>query len=209
MKIGDLDIDISAETSLEMLIVLSYYCAYDGSEAEANQVRPLLLTQIEQCSDETLKNQALFALSLLSKGPIENVGLSKFDHSSVQEQITLLAQTAYTSERFSHCAQYDEIKKINDHLNLRIFDHEPESVHDDDDDDNFDVVYGNPTVDLSNMDLLNLILVDRYLFTNVPLGLGPDTTLNITAELERRSTCGDVIAAAILSWSELYFYREH
>jgi hypothetical protein len=59
------------------------------------------------------------------------------------------------------------------------------------------------------MDLLNLILVDRYLFINVPLGLGPDNSLNLTAELELRSNNGDTIATAILAWFDLYFYREH
>jgi hypothetical protein len=44
---------------------------------------------------------------------------------------------------------------------------------------------------------------------NVPLGLGPDNSLNLTAELERRSTTDDTIATAILAWFDLYFYREH
>jgi hypothetical protein len=59
------------------------------------------------------------------------------------------------------------------------------------------------------MDLLNLVAVDRYLFMNVPLGLGPDTTLSIVAELERRSERGDQTATAALAWEVLYFNEEH
>jgi hypothetical protein len=209
MRIGDFDIVLTAETSLEMLIVLAYYCAYDGSEAEAAQVRPLLKNKLEQCNDETLKSQAQFALSMLSKQSVETADFSDFNRYTEKEQIAQLAKAAYTSETFDKCANYDEIKKIYNLINLRIFDHEPESVHTDGDEVNFEVDYGNLTVDLSDMDLLNLILVDRYLFMNVPLGLGPDNSLNLTAELERRSTTGDTIATAILAWFDLYFYSEH
>jgi hypothetical protein len=209
MKIGDFDIELSAETSLEMLIVLAYYCAYDGSEAEANQVLPLLEAKLEQCSDETLRSQGLFALSMLSKTLVEIANFSDFGNYTEQEQIAQLAKAAYTSETFDKCATYDEIKKIYNLINLRIFDHEPESVHSEGDEVNFEVDYGNLTVDLSDMDLLNLISVDRYLFINVPLGLGPDNSLNLAAELDRRSTTGDTIATAILAWFDLYFYREH
>jgi hypothetical protein len=209
MKIGDFDIELSAETSLEMLIVLTYYCAYDGSEAEAAQVRPLLEAQLEQCNDDTLKSQGLFALSMLSKTPVETADFNDFDRYIEKGQIAQLAKAAYTSETFANCAHYDEIKKIYNLITLRIFDHEPESVHTDGDEVNFEVDYGNLTVDLSDMDLLNLILVDRYLFMNVPLGLGPDNSLNLTAELVRRSNDGDTIATAILAWFDLYFYRAH
>jgi hypothetical protein len=117
------------------------------------------------------------------------------------------------SEIFANCAQYDEIKLIYNSITLRIFDHEPESIHPNGDEVNFDVEYGNLTVDLSDMDLLNLILADRYLFTNVPLGLGPDNSLNLTAELDHRSTslapASSPLAPAILAWSTLYFYRDH
>jgi hypothetical protein len=209
MKVGEFNIELTAETSLEMLIVLAYYCVYDGCEAEANQVLPLLETKLEQCNDETLKSQGLFALSMLSKTSVEMANFSDFVNYTEQEQIAELAKAAYTSETFGKCANYDEIKKIYNLINLRIFDHEPESVHTDGDEVNFEVDYGNLTIELSDMDLLNLILVDRYLFMNVPLGLGPDNSLNLTAELERRSTTGDTIATAILAWFDLYFYREH
>jgi hypothetical protein len=209
MRIGDFDIVLTAETSLELLIVVAYYCAYDGSEAEAEQVRTLLDAQLEQCNDEILRSQGLFALSMLSKTPVEIANFSDFDSYTEREQIAELAKAAYTSETFGKCANYDEIKKIYNLITLRIFDHEPESVHPDGDEVNFEVDYGNLTVDLSDMDLLNLILVDRYLFMNVPLGLGPDNSLNLTAELERRSTTSDTIATAILAWFDLYFYREH
>jgi hypothetical protein len=209
MKVGEFNIELTTETSLEMLIVLAYYCAYDSSEAEAAQVRPLLEAQLEQCNDETLRSQGLFAFSMLSKTSVEMADFNDFDSYTEQEQIAELAKAAYTSETFDKCANYDEIKKIYNLINLRIFDHEPESVHTDGDEVNFEVDYGNLIVDLSDMDLLNLILVDRYLFMNVPLGLGPDNSLNLTAELERRSTTGDTIATAILAWFDLYFYREH
>jgi hypothetical protein len=209
MKIGDFDIELSAETSLEMLIVLAYYCAYDGSEAEAAQVRSLLEAQLEQCNDDTLKSQAHLALSMLSRQPVEIADFSDFVNYTEKGQIAQLAKLAYTSETFGKCANYDEIKKIYNLINLRIFNHEPESVHPDGDEVNFEVDYGNLTVDLSDMDLLDLILVDRYLFMNVPLGLGPDNSLNLTAELVRRSNDGDAIATAILAWFDLYFYREH
>jgi hypothetical protein len=192
-----------------MLIVLAYYCAYDGSEAEAAQVRPLLEAKLEQCNDDKLKSQGLFALSMLSKTPVETSDFSDLVNYTEQEQIAELAKAAYTSETFANCAHYDEIKKIYNLINLHIFDHEPESVHPDGNEVNFEVDYGNLTVDLSDMDLLNLILVDRYLFMNVPLGLGPDNSLNLTAELELRSIIGDTIATAILAWFDLYFYREH
>jgi hypothetical protein len=192
-----------------MLIVLAYYCAYDGSEAEAAQVRPLLEAKLEQCNDDKLKSQGLFALSMLSKTPVETSDFSDLVNYTEQEQIAELAKAAYTSETFDKCANYDEIKKIYKLINLRIFDHEPESVHTDGDEVNFEVDYGNLTIELSDMDLLNLILVDRYLFMNVPLGLGPDNSLNLTAELVRRSNDGDTIATAILAWFDLYFYREH
>jgi hypothetical protein len=209
MRIGDFDIVLTAETSFELLILMAYYCAYDGSEAEAAQVRSFLEAKLEQCNDETLKSQGLFALSMLSKTPVEIANFSDFVNYTEKEQIAELAKAAYTSETFDKCANYDEIKKIYNLINLRIFDHEPESVHPNGDEVNFEVDYGNLTVDLSDMDLLNLILVDRYLFMNVPLGLGPDNSLNLTAELERRSTTGDTIATAILAWFDLYFYREH
>jgi hypothetical protein len=209
MKVGEFNIELTAETSLELLIVLAYYCAYDGCEAEAAQVRPFLEAKLEQCNDETLKSQGLFALSLMSKTQVEMVNFSDFVNYTEQEQIAELAKAAYTSETFGNCANYDEIKNIYNLINLRIFDHEPESVHPDGDEVNFEVDYGNLTVDLSDMDLLNLILVDRYLFMNVPLGLGPDNSLNLTAELECRSTTGGTIATAILAWFDLYFYREH
>jgi hypothetical protein len=212
MKIGDFDIELSAETSLEMLIVLAYYCAYDGSEAEANQVLPLLEAKLEQCSDETQVGQILFALTLLTNATRRSVdiaAINEFNVNTASLQIAQLAVFAYTSEVFSNNTNYDEIKKTYNLINLRIFDHEPESVHPDGNEVNFDVNYGNLTVNLSDIDLLNLILVDRYLFMNVPLGLGPDNSLNLTAELERRSTIGDTIATAILAWFDLYFYREH
>jgi hypothetical protein len=213
MNIGDFDIELTAETSLEMLIVLAYYCAYDGTEAETAQVRPLLQAKMEQCTDESLKNQAKFSLSMLSKQPVETVDFTDFDQYTVQEQIAQLAKHAYMSEIFANCAQHDEIKLIYNSITLRIFDHEPESIHPDGDEVNFDVEYGNLTVDLSDLDLLNLTLVDRYLFTNAPLGLGPDNSLNLTAELDRRSTSlaptSSPLAPAILAWSTLYFYREH
>jgi hypothetical protein len=206
---GCFDINLTTNTSHEMLIVLAYYCAYDGSEAEAEQVRPLLEAKLEQCNDDTLKSQGLFALSMLSKTSVEMANFSDFVNYTEQEQIAELAKTAYTSETFGKCANYDKIKNIYNLINLRIFDHEPESVHTDGDEVNFEVDYGNLTIELSDMDLLNLILVDRYLFTNVPLGLGPDNSLNLTAELVRRSNDGDAIATAILAWFDLYFYREH
>jgi hypothetical protein len=209
MRIGDFDIVLTAETSLEMLIVLAYYCAYDGSEAEAAQVRPLLATKLEQCSDDAMKRQGLFALSLLAKTSVKTADFNGLVNYSEKEQIAELAKAAYTSETFDKCANYDEIKKKYNLINLRIFDHEPESVHTDGDEVNFEVDYGNLVVDLSDMDLLNLISVDRYLFMNVPLGLGPDNSLNLTAELEDRSNNGDTIATAILAWFDLYFYREH
>jgi hypothetical protein len=209
MRIGDFDIVLTAETSLELLIVVAYYCAYDGCEAEAEQVRPLLEAKFEQCNDDTLKSQGLFALSMLSKTPIEIADFDGFGTYTEQEQIAQIAKAAYTSETFGNCANYDEIKNIYNLITLRIFDHEPESVHTDDDEVNFEVDYGNLTIELSDMDLLNLISVDRYLFTNVPLGLGPDNSLNLTAELVRRSNDGDTIATAILAWFDLYFYREH
>jgi hypothetical protein len=209
MKIGDFDIELSANTSLEMLIVLAYYCAYDGSEAEAAQVRPLLEAKLEQCNDDTLKSQGLFALSSLAKTSVKTADFIGLVNYSEKEQIAELAKAAYTSETFDKCANYDEIKKIYNLINLRIFDHEPESVHADGDEVNFEVDYGNLTVHLSDMDLLDLISVDRYLFMNVPLGLGPDNSLNLTAELELRSNNGDTIATAILAWFDLYFYREH
>jgi hypothetical protein len=206
---GCFDINLTAETSLEMLIVLAYYCAYDGREDEAAQVRPLLEAKLEQCNDETLKSQAQFALSMLSKTPVEIANFSDFVNYTEQAQIAELAKAAYTSETFGKCANYDEIKKIYNLINLRIFDHEPESVHPEGDEVNFEVDYGNLTVDISDMDLLDLISVDRYLFMNVPLGLGPDNSLNLTAELVRRSNDGDAIATAILAWFDLYFYRGH
>jgi hypothetical protein len=209
MKVGEFNIELTTETSLEMLIVLAYYCAYDGSEAEAAQVRPLLETKLAKCGSNAMKRQGLFALSMLSKTSVEMANFSDFVNYTEQEQIAELAKAAYTSETFGKCANYDEIKKIYNLITLRIFDHEPESVHTDGDEVNFEVDYGNLTVDLSDMDLLNLILVDRYLFMNVPLGLGPDNSLNLTAELERRSTTDDTIATAILAWFDLYFYREH
>jgi hypothetical protein len=209
MKVGEFNIELTAETSLEMLIVLGYYCAYDGCEAEAAQVRSFLEAKLEQCNDETLRSQGLFALSMLSKTSVEIANFSDFINYSEKEQIAELAKAAYASETFGKCANYDEIKKIYNLINLRIFDHEPESVHTDGEEVNFEVDYGNLTVDLSDMDLLNLILVDRYLFMNVPLGLGPDNSLNLTAELERRSTTDDTITTAILAWFDLYFYREH
>jgi hypothetical protein len=209
MKIGDIDIKLSAETSLEMLIVLAYYCAYDRSETDAEQVCSLLESKLVQCNDETLKSQSLFAISLLTKTPVKTADLSDIVNYTVQEQIAQLAKLAYLSETCENCAHYDEIKKIYNLINLRIFDHEPESVHTDGDEVNFEVNYGNLIVDLSDMDLLNLISVDRYLFINVPLGLGPDNSLNLTAELECRSNNGDTIATAILAWFDLYFYREH
>lgn len=212
MRIGDFDIELSAQTSLEMLVVLGYYCAYDGNDADAEKLRSLLQTKIGQCNDETLKSNALFALSLISNQSVPNVDfveyLSNFDSYTVQEQIALLAKLAYKSEMFFNNKHYDDIKKIYNLIILIIFDHEPESVHPDGDEVNFEVEYGNLIVELSDIDLLNLILVDRYLFMNVPLGLGPDTTFNLTAELERRSDSGDKNAEVILAWSELYFYRE-
>jgi hypothetical protein len=146
---------------------------------------------------------------MLSRQPVDTANFSDLVNYTEQEQIAELAKAAYTSETFGKCANYGEIKKIYNLINLRIFDHEPESVHTDGDEVNFEVDYGNLTVVLSDMDLLNLISVDRYLFMNVPLGLGPDNSLNLTAELERRSTTGDTIATAILAWFDLYFYREH
>jgi hypothetical protein len=150
---------------------------------------------------------------MLSKQPVETVDFTDFDQYTVQEQIAQLAKHAYMSEIFANCAQHDEIKLIYNSITLRIFDHEPESIHPDGDEVNFDVEYGNLTVDLSDLDLLNLTLVDRYLFTNAPLGLGPDNSLNLTAELDRRSTSlaptSSPLAPAILAWSTLYFYREH
>jgi hypothetical protein len=254
MRIGDFDIELSAETSLEMLIVLAYYCAYDGSEAEAEQVRPLLEAKLEQCNDDTLRSQGLFALCLITHKPVvfdanqylveqpsENVRFNlirvnaanarysayheettkwfrefagvdycrEFGRYTVSAQISQLASFAYVSAIFFKNERYDDIKNIYNHITLRIFDHEPESVHTDGDEVNFEVDYGKLTVALSDMDLLNLILVDRYLFMNVPLGLGPDNSLNLTAELVRRSNDGDTIATAILAWFDLYFYREH
>jgi hypothetical protein len=200
MRIGDFDIEISAQTSLEMLVVLGYYCAYDGNDADAEKLRSLLQTKIGQCNDETL-NPSVPNVDFVDY-------LSNFDSYTVQEQIALLAKLAYKSEMFFNNKHYDDIKKIYNLIILNIFDHEPESVHPDGDEVNFEVEYGNLIVELSDIDLLNLILVDRYLFMNVPLGLGPDTTLNLTAELERRSDSGDKNAEAILAWSELYFYRE-
>jgi hypothetical protein len=213
MRIGNVDIELSAATSIEMLIVLAYYCAYDGSGSDAEQLRPLLNAKLAQCGSDALNHQAQFAISLLSKTSATDIDiadyLNEFDCYTSAQQITLLAALAYTSEAFLGNANYDEIRKVYTLINLRIFDHEPESVHADGDEFNFEVDYGNLTVELSDMDLLNLILVDRYLFTNVPLGLGPDNSLNLTAELECRSNNGDTIATAILAWFDLYFYCEH
>jgi hypothetical protein len=212
MKVGEFDIELSAETSLETLIALGYYCAYDGSEADAALVRPKLQAKDEQCSDETLKNHAAFALSMMAKEAVDGVDfaeyLSKFDSYTVSEQISMLAYIAY-AERFDNNSHYDDIKKIYDGIIFRCFDHEPEAVYSDYDEDDYNVDYGNLIVDLSDMDLLNLVAVDHYLFMNVPLGLGPDTTLSIVAELERRSERGDQTATAALAWSVLYFNEEH
>jgi hypothetical protein len=112
MKIGDFDIELTAETRIDMLNVMAYYCAYDGTEAETAQVRQLLQAKLEQCTAESLKSQAQFALSMLSKQQIETVDFSDFDSYSAQEQITLLAKYAYTDEAFSNCAHYDNIKNI-------------------------------------------------------------------------------------------------
>jgi hypothetical protein len=206
---------------VETLIALSYVCAYTGSATESvAQVRRLLQAKMEQCDNEVMKHYALFALSLLSNEPMQPaVGqrladfdvaefLRSFDGYSLSMRIAQTAHLAHMAELTCNTTRYSDIEKIYNLIILRSFDHVPEAVSIDDNEDAFEVDYGKLVVDLSDMDLLNLVAINRYLMLNNPAGFEPEQTLSVVAELEHRAQIGDETAEVILQWHSDYIERQ-